>query len=282
MVAISKQISNKFEAEERLLGKLYDSMEVGKTVEWMSIKKAIELFDEKEGTLASALIVFDDLGILGRNITYPDFQKQNVAWTLLVPRKEAEKLLADWHEKVRMSPTYLKFPKHEPKTRASRKNGVEAEVPTEPTREQVAVATRPATEGQELVASAGPEAPNPFTALRAMRKDESKAVIEAARQYANKGAFLEKKIAELREEGFEVAEGALSIKRDDRLEAVALAVPYVEALERENERLLNQASSGRTAIRELEDLRNNYARLKRSHENLIAQRASGATVASGR
>jgi hypothetical protein len=281
MVAISKQIANKFEAEERLLAKMYDTMEVGKTVEWMSIKKAIELFDEKEGTLASALIVFDDLGILGRNITYPDFQKQNVAWTLLVPRKEAEKLLADWHQKVRMSPTYLKFPKHEPKTRAKR-NGVEAEVPTEPTREQVAVATRPATEGQELVAVAGPDAPNPFTALRGMRKDESKALIEASRQYANKGAFLEKKIAELREEGFEVAEGALTIKRDDRLEAVALAIPYVEALERENERLLNQAGAGRTAIRELEDLRNNYARLKRAHENLIAQRASGATVASGR
>jgi hypothetical protein len=267
MVAISKQIANKFEAEERLLAKMYDTMEVGKTVEWMSIKKAIELFDEKEGTLASALIVFDDLGILGRNITYPDFQKQNVAWTLLVPRKEAEKLLADWHQKVRMSPTYLKFPKHEPKTRAKR-NGVEAEVPTEPTR--------------ELVAVAGPDAPNPFTALRGMRKDESKALIEASRQYANKGAFLEKKIAELREEGFEVAEGALTIKRDDRLEAVALAIPYVEALERENERLLNQAGAGRTAIRELEDLRNNYARLKRAHENLIAQRASGATVASGR
>lgn len=279
MVAITKQIATRFENEERLLAKLYDLMKVGETNEWMSIRKAVELFEMPEGTISNSLIVFDDLGILKREISWPDFQKQKVDWTLLVDRKEAEQRLATWHEKVRMSPTYLKFPKHEVQPRSStvaKREERQAEQPREE-RPQVAVATKPATEGQELVASAGPEAESPFAALRSMRKDESKALIEAARQYANKGKFLEDKIEELRREGFEVAPGALSIKRDERLEAVALAVPYVDALERENTRLLNQMNNGREAIRELEDLRTRYTRLKRSHDGLIAERTRERT-----
>lgn len=281
MVAISKQIASRFEAEERLLGKMYDLMKVGEKTEWMSIRKAMELFEEKEGTVSTAVIVYDDLGILGRELTYPGFQKQKVDWTLLVDRKEAFKRLAAWHEKVRMSPTYLKFPKHEPKARAKRDNGTHAEEPAEEPR-GVAIATRPASEGQELVASAGPEATSPFAALRSIRKDESKALVEAARQYADKGTFLEKKIAELRAEGFEVAEGALSLKRDERLEAVALAVPYVDALERENTRLLAMANNGREATKRYEDLSLRYTRLQQTNERLLAERVQGQRVESGR
>lgn len=264
MAKITAQIQRRLDAEVRLLEKMYATMKVGEAAEWMSIRKATETFEEPEGTVSTAAIVFDDLGILKRELSYPGFQKQKSDWTLLLPKHEALAKLAEWHRTVAMSPTYRPFPKHEPKRRQEPKE--------EPKEERVAVATKPASEGQELVAVAGPDAESPFAALRVLRKDESKALVEAARQYADKGKFLQDKIAELRSEGFEIAEGALSLKRDERLEQIAYTLPYVDALERENERLLSQINGSRTAIRELEDLRRNYSRLKESHDRLIRER----------
>jgi hypothetical protein len=285
MVQITKNIQKRFNAEDEFLTKLYDKFEVGVPQEGMSIKKACEITGMSDGQIAAAIIVLDDLGVVGREMRYDEFQKMNVIWTLLVSRKEAWQTLQSWHQKVADSPVNMRYPKHQPRTRRTKaqieaeKNGRTAAPILSLMPEQVTVADEPATEGEELVAVAGPERESPFTALRGMRKDESKALVEAARQYANKGKFLEDKIAELRAEGFEVAEGALTIKRDERLEAVALAVPYVESLERLNERLLGQAESGRTAHRELEDLRNNYTRLQRTHERMLAEKA---TTVSGR
>lgn len=278
MVQITKQIQNRFDAEMRLLRKMYEQLSVGDVHEWMSIRKAVDLFEEKEGTVANSLVVFEDLGILHREIEYPGFQKQNVKWTLLVPRHEAVTMLETWHRQVAMSSEYRRFPKHEVQTRAKspqRTNGVAPE-------ERVALAEEPASEGQELVASAGPEAESPFEALRPLRKDESKALVEAARQYANKGKFLADKIAELQREGFEIAPGALSLKRDERLEAVAMAIPYIDSLESMNTRLLSQNNGARETARQYEDLRIRFERLKRENDRLVAKSVtSGQQVMAG-
>lgn len=273
MVKITSTIQRRMDGEVRLLEKMYATWEVGETAEWMGIRKAVEMFEEPEGMIANALIVLDDLGILKRELTYPGFQKQKSDWTLLIPKHEAMQRLTEWHREVAMSPTYLKYPKHKTQTRAPKEEATAPE-------ERVAVAAKPASEGQELVAVAGPDAESPFAALRALRKDESKALVAAARQYADKGKFLEAKIAELRSEGFEIAEGALSLKRDERLEQIAYTLPYIDALERENERLLSQVNGSRGAIRELEDLRRNYHRLKESHDRMLAERVGSRERAS--
>lgn len=278
MVTINKQIQRRWDSEDRLLNKMYDAFPVGEKQEWLSIKKAVDMFKEPEGSIASALITFEDLGILHRDLAWPDFQKQKVDWTLTVPKHEAERLIEAWHERVRMSPVYLRYPTHTPRSRSSKKE----EPNEEPQIEGMAIATKPASEGQELVAVAGPEAESPFAALRVLRKDESRAIVGAARQYADKGSFLDKKIEELRAEGFEVSPGALSIKRDERLEHVALALPYISSLEQTNERLLGQNNGARETTRAYEDLRIRFERLKRENERLVADRVNASSAAMAR
>jgi len=137
---------------------------------------------------------------------------------------------------------------------------------------KVALATAPAAQGQETVAMVGPDRPSPFEALRPLRKDESRALIEAARQYRGKSVFLKTKITELRAEGFVADESMFSFERDAHLETIGLVLPYVESLEAENGRVATYVDQLRAKSRELEDLSQRYTALKRQNDRLVAER----------
>lgn len=103
---------------------------------------------------------------------------------------------------------------------------------------------------EPVEAIAGPEAPSPFEVLKPMRKDEPKALVEAARQYRDKTGGIRSKIddviATAKELGISINETALresvTVENDERLEIICLVLPYIEALERRVEALLEKST----------------------------------------
>jgi CDC6, C terminal winged helix domain len=93
---------------------------------------------------------------------------------------------------------------------------------------------------EPVEAIAGPEAQSAFEALRPLRKDEPRALIEAARQYRDRthgiNSKIEDVIATAKELGISINESALResvpVETDDRLETICLILPYIDELER--------------------------------------------------
>jgi len=101
-------------------------------------------------------------------------------------------------------------------------------------KEAIVIADERSTE--EVRAIVGPEPEKPMAALAPMRKDEPEALVEAARQYANRTTAVQEHVEALRGLGVEVdvlkvLEG-ISWKEDPILEAVASVLPIIDRWER--------------------------------------------------
>lgn len=136
----------------------------------------------------------------------------------------------------------------------------------------------------------GPDAPTLGEAmpeLRAARKDERTALIEAARQYAKRheAAFgkLNELAATMADLGIsfdiEKARAAFVFEPDDRLEAIALILPYIDRLERTNEQLGRSIVETSEKVRDYDRMKNENERLIRRVEALVSQ---GVTLAHQR
>jgi len=101
-------------------------------------------------------------------------------------------------------------------------------------KEAIVVADERSTE--EVRAIAGPEPEKPMAVLAPMRKDEPEALIEAARQYANRSASVTQHINELRELGVEVdvdmVWAGIKMTPDWELEAIGKVLPIIDRWER--------------------------------------------------
>jgi hypothetical protein len=127
-----------------------------------------------------------------------------------------------------------------------------------------------------LVASAGPEPSlKPLASLSGARMDEPRALIEAARQYHTTNSQLDQKIKELEAMGVTVDRVALgkAIKapHDHQLLVVSKVLPYVDGLERQNERLTAQAADLRDKVANLPELNQRLSRLHSQNERLGAE-----------
>lgn len=93
---------------------------------------------------------------------------------------------------------------------------------------------------EEVRAIAGPEPEKPMESLREIRKDEPEALIEAARQYTNRGAAVQAKMRELADLGVTVDADmlakAIHFEVDERLETIAAILPLIDRLERQGVR----------------------------------------------
>lgn len=128
-----------------------------------------------------------------------------------------------------------------------------------------------------LVASSGPQAPTQLAAgLTGERKDEPLALVEAARRYGSLYAEVDDKIRELEKLGVKVDREkiakSMTLPQDSRLAAVALVVPYIDNLERQNERLRGQIAHQTEKLAGLPDLQRNHDRLKESNVRLLAEK----------
>lgn len=143
---------------------------------------------------------------------------------------------------------------------------------------------------EEVRAIAGPEPEKPMETLREIRKDEPEALIEAARQYANRGAAVQAKVKELAELGVTVDEAllakAIHYEVDKDLEAVASVIPYIERLERTNARLVSTTHEDREALRELrrevDVIRKERNDLKAANQRLSERNVALAAQASAK
>jgi hypothetical protein len=123
-------------------------------------------------------------------------------------------------------------------------------------------------------AIAGPEPENPFLILRGLRKDESAALVEAARQYLDRAKLVQTKLGELEAAGIHIDMSAVKFDKDDRLETVALTLPYIGRLESEIHNYVNQIEGLRRKIADYDELRRNYNALKRRFEGEIAAKVA--------
>ena len=140
---------------------------------------------------------------------------------------------------------------------------------------KIAVSDAP-TEETRAIAGPEPEAPMKEALRPALRLDDVEALVEAARQYTNRGEAVQTKIAELRELGVTVDADMLTkavhFEVDERLEAVAVVLPLIDNLQFTNQRLRRDAADDkRSAIearRELGTVTKERDELKRANTRL--------------
>jgi len=218
--------------------------------------------------------VLNELGILDSKILYNPLidgkrrmGKMSV-WKLVKTQEEAKRLLNEWVAKG-ITWEYEQRPGYVAKAPVRRKAAPAPVIVEEP----VTIAT---SEKEETRAIAGPEPEKSFAALASLRKDEPTALVEAARQYANRQSAVEKEYQTLvtmglavdREKFFE----AISLPRDEFLETISLVLPLISGLQNKNEHLLEQLNAARDKAKGYADLKFNYERLQKRWNERIAEK----------
>jgi hypothetical protein len=290
---VTKAVQERFDTQFRILGKLYTLFPVGEEQHGTSVRELLPILEEPEGSVTMALRTFEELGILSRTLTFEGYQKQQAHLTMLIPKHEGEKALESWHERQRMSTTPLLFPSGRKLRRGERQrlavHGGEPQYMEEPEKapevvaeavpEKVAITDSPK---EEVKAIAGPDAPSPWEKLRPLRRDEARALVEAARQYQARKASLYTKLDELREAGFTVPDvSAFNFQTDDRLETIGLVIPFFNELENENRRTVTWVEKVKTLQRENDELRRRVRALEALQNARVADRVQ-VTVGAAR
>lgn len=300
---VTKAVQERFDTQFRILGKLYTLFPVGEEQHGTSVRELLPILEETEGSVTMAMRTFEELGILSRNLTFEGYQKQTAHLTLLLAKYEAEKVLEGWHERQRMSTTPLLFPSGRKLRRGEKQrlaaHGGEPQYMEEvdktldkveeafpgtmgiapPPEEKVAITESPK---EEIKAIAGPDAPSPWEKLRPLRRDEARALVEAARQYQARKASLYTKLDELREAGFTVPDvSAFNFQTDDRLETIGLVIPFFNELENENRRTVTWVEKVKTLQRENDELRRRVRALEALQNARVADRVQ-VTVGAAR
>jgi hypothetical protein len=72
------------------------------------------------------------------------------------------------------------------------------------------------------------------------RPEEAEALVKEARAYVTRLDTARQYVHQMRAQGIEVRDDALTFRRDERLELIAQVLPYIETLEHERDRLVEQ------------------------------------------
>lgn len=272
------QIKRKHTKRREVLDRIYDVLDVGVEARMVTC----EMFASPgigRHTVAEYSRAFENMGILTRRYEYLTHGKEHVGkrwhWTLRKTHAEALAIL-DKLDAAELTTADLNFAK------------AMAEKTTRPRRitEQQADVVAVRIEHDEPVeAIVGPDSPNPFDVLRPYRRvvSEPYALVEAARQYRDRSTKMDGGIKDLLDQaaelGLKVDEEALRaaispIERDDRLETIALVLPYIDQLEAATARLLGQVDGLKVQVTELNKLRMDVTALRSQNQRLIAKQVS--------
>lgn len=138
--------------------------------------------------------------------------------------------------------------------------------------------------GEMHEAIVGPEARSPFEALRSERKDESSALVEAARQYVDRRNVIRRAFAEMEKQGITVdwsqMDKVVSVETDDRLESVAALLPYITTLEKRIERLLQDTLELRGRVKGMDALNQENRALREQNQRLLADKVGRSQAAA--
>lgn len=286
-----KQIEEMHAKRHRALDALYDLMTVGEEYQDFTDSKLGMLIDVPGGTVKDYTHKFGELGILQRRMEYGTKTNglvpgRHFHWTLLIPKDDAERLLTmtDEEEVKRFHENYT----NGLKLSADKRRGVpqkrQEDHPVAITTGSNATTTTVVRveNDQPVEAISGPDKPNPFSALRPLRKDESYAMVEAARQYRDRSGKITERIDALvtqaKELGMTIDEEALRssivLDTDERMEHILLVMPYIESLERSLERMTTIADQWKSKAEERDSLALQVKRQKEQIERLVAQRVA--------
>lgn len=285
-VVARPQTKESFEKERKTLNALYDRFEVGVEQKDMSSGPLGVEIGVGDSAAKRHITLFEDLGILGRRMEYGNMTTNGLAfgrhyhWTLLVPKEDAIKRLSD-SQAQRETAIQENVKDGARRGSAKRYGKSRATAPTE----TVVVADDASPE--ETRAISGPEPDRHLGSLmnetvKSIRKDDAAALIEAARQYANRTSSITAKIDELAKVAAEVgvtfdrakAAEAVSYEPDERLEVVAQLLPYIDRIERSLERVSNQLVEQSGKVRDYDQMKVENRRLRERIEHLISNRVA--------
>lgn len=256
MTKISANVKRRFDMEHRILDKLAKRMPVGEDQVGMAYPQVAEDIGEPVHAVLAAKRTMEDAGILKTRIDYPKGKSGRVGiWTLMMPVDLAHEEMTREHHRQLARPSLATQRKRDRKARET---------------------------GESILryVSGDENELKPFEAIRSLRRDEAMAMIEAARQYRARIDVVENKIRELQENGIEVSPDAFSLKRDDRLETIALVVPAFDALIRERDRFEEQAGLWASRITDVQNERDHYKREYEGAKRALEQRVREDVVRS--
>lgn len=246
----------RFAKEDQLIKAMYTLLPVGKE-QVCSAKDLADIAGLPGGVVSRYVKNFISIGILSRRLTVTPMQGKTAHWTLLMEESDAEALLKrDQEQRFEQAHVYKK---------------------RKPRKAKVVETT---------VAIVGPDAPTLAEAMpkavRDLRKDESGALIAATKQYVARKDTALGKLRELADTmtelgikfDFAKAAGSMHFEEDERLETVALVLPYVEQLERVNEDLARKVTDMRPKVAKHDTLQADVDRLSQRVERLVSQQTA--------
>lgn len=269
----NQQMVTKQANRRRILDHLYNTLEVGVEKGDVSSSRLSDELGLTRPVTDACIRDISDIGILNRRVEFrPNLNGVTggriAYWTLTVDHETARDLLRELDSQE--DDHYHRSMREAASSRAKNR---------ETTAKIDAVVVRVA-DNEFVDAIARPEQISAFESLRELRKDEAFALVEAARQYIARDttidASVESLIAQAKSLGVTIDVDALrssiTVEYNERLEGVALALPYIERLERQVDRLTTANNEYRAKIKAHEDLARENRALKEQNTRLIAQR----------
>lgn len=277
----SQSIIDKQKYRRRVLDHLYETMNVGDEYADCSTTLVAKALGLTESRATQAVKDIGGIGIIERRISF----RENIGgisggrrahWRLTIDYETAKSLLAELdREESERYDTAMRT------SSGRRRIDIKPNQPVPPTEAYETPVIRHVN-GFAVEAISGPDRPTMLEALRDLRKDESYALVEAARQYLgrerNLGSGIETLLAQASALGVKIdvesLRSAITIERDDRLESVSLVLPYIDLLERQVERLTTANVEYRSKLKAHDDLARENKSLRDQNTRLIAQRVA--------
>lgn len=241
----------------------------------MSYKKCADLLEVPEHQMNELSILLKYINCMKIEITYPRGIRvggRTSTWTLVGTNVTIKESIRAW-EKLGYSFDATKWPGRVIRPlKKNRATTIEADA--------FVSNPIPTMNNEKVVAIVGEEPKTVFQTpdFAAMRKDEVGALIEATRQYKEREKVLGEEYTKLRELGFQMTWERFSqsfpIAKDERLEAVALLLPYISELENRIVALKRERDSLREDVRGKSDLLMQNNKLRSQVDRLIALKAA--------
>lgn len=247
--------------------KLVDLMPTGKET-IISARDLADTLGYTRGEFRRRLQAFVGLGLVKMHLTY-EWQKAISHYTVLKTKEDGRKILIDFFR----SGHFLREFEGASKQPGYRKNGT---TPKESFTEAAPTAVR--YEGEEpKEAIVGADAPAPMEALRAIRKDDVAALIEATKQYVNRKTAVVEKFEELEALGIKIDRdkvmAGIEVSEDPYFEGITQVLPYIAELEAKVAQMSDWKQELTEKRREVGQMRDMYNREKDANKRLSERMA---------
>lgn len=248
---------------------LYDAMGQNKEIE-ASAKQIAEMAGISNSSVTRILATLYAAGLAKRRFFRLPTEEQgpwtkgsggrHVAWTLTGTREETRAAIEGSYDAYREQRAQEKLPAHVATETVQPQPMPVAEHIEQP----VEIESKPKTVARS------------FEELAPLRKDESRAFIEVVRKFRDQRTFIEQERKRFSEMGLELGNvfSAFDAEQESQYRIVAQALPYIEGLERENQRLSEAHQKMVQPTNELANATRTIERQKGQIERLVSEKST--------